>query len=154
MSDPQIIDPIVQTDLEWSGSINRAAAQGEKFALLIAMLSDDMLGRPTIEKATPDEGYSVDLANYYRRNPLSADTQDWKVVNQANKAFHQGVSDGRLWCTMHPQPLAMYDDKNRLDEEVLANCSHTTQQRLKSPAPTSIHVDETGLYDVLESLHQ
>lgn len=153
MSNTQALDAIVQSDLEWSGSINRSTAQGEKFALLIAMLSDNVLLRPAIEKTEPDESYNLDVQNHYRRNPLSAEQVDWEKMNHANFAFHNNVSDGRLWCVLNPQPLAMFDDDKRLDAEIIANCSHVTQQRYKAASDNTIEVDETILYDVLESIH-
>ena len=36
-------------DFEYSGSLNKATAQGAKFALLMAMLEADCLQRPYIE---------------------------------------------------------------------------------------------------------
>lgn len=153
MSDTHTIDAIVQTDLEWSGSINRSTAQGEKFALLVAMLSEDIISRPSIAKTGDDASYTLGVQNYYRRSPLSAQKTDWKVLDQANFAFHQSVDDGRLWCALNPQPLSMFDDPLRLDEHIIANCGHNTQQRLNHSQRAEIQVDETGLYDVLEAIH-
>ena len=53
---------------------------------------------------------------------------------------------------MHPQPLSLYNDPKRLEDEVVANCDMHAQHRLQDLNTVDIAVDETGLYDILQEM--
>lgn len=146
-----------QHDLEVSGSVNRAAGQGAKFALLLSMLEQDVLGRPRIQveedtpPATQLEGLSC-----YREPPLKAEPADIDNIVVTSKLLRSSGKDALLWQCMHPHPLSQHNDAKRLADEVIVNCDYYTQRRLApQPAPDKeVDVDETLLYDVLENLSE
>lgn len=142
---------IATSDLEWSGQINRALGQGRAFALLLSMLESDVLERPKIvssdeENTVPD----TNLKSDYRRPALRAADIDWHNALPNSQHFAHHPSDGKLFQTMHPQPLSIFNDAKRIDDEVLANCDYYTQNRLKSLSEKQIDADATQLYDILE----
>jgi hypothetical protein len=151
-SQPRVVDR------EFSGEINRASAQGAKFALLLAMLDQDVLHRPKLLAGDADDKESatskeLSALSHYPFTPLKAETQHWQQAKIASDTVHQAdIKRAKLWLLMHPQPLSLYNDPKRLDDEVVANCDMHTQQRLQDAANTDINVDETGLYDILQGM--
>jgi hypothetical protein len=53
---------------------------------------------------------------------------------------------------MHPEPLSQHNKPDVIDDEVIANCSVNTQARMQQAKQKVMHVDETGLYDILQQL--
>ncbi|GAA0857356.1 VC2046/SO_2500 family protein [Aliiglaciecola litoralis] len=154
MSASDTLEPIESTiavsDLEWSGQINRAASQGRAFALLLSMLESDVLERPKLIASEEPQQDKAELVSDYPRPALSARKDDWQNAIRNSQLFARHPSDGKLFQTMHPQPLSIFNDAKRIDEEVLANCDFYTQSRLKQPADKDLKVDVTQLFDVLE----
>lgn len=146
-------DKIAFSDLEWSGQVNRATGQGRAFALLLAMLESDVLERPKVIPIE-DENPVTDnaLTSVYRRASLSAAAQDWTNAVENSQHFARNPADGLLFQTMHPQPLSLFNDPKRIDDEVLANCDYYTQTRLATPAEKQVTEDNTQMFDVVEQL--
>ena len=143
-------------DREFNGELNRASAQGAKFALLLAMLEQDYLHRPKLlasETAEDTQADTLTNLSYYPSTPLKADCQHWTQANFASENIVQEtIKSAQLWLVMHPQPLSLYNDPKRLDDEVVANCDIHTQQRLKDTTNKDLQVDETELYDILQGM--
>lgn len=144
-------------DAEFSGDIARSAQQGAKFALMLAMLEQNVLKRPKVVSVAEhsEDTALTSLENTYRPFPLKADNKHWQCADLARKIIHsQPTDDARLWLCMHPDPLSLFNDANRLDASVTANTSYQTQLALKQPLTSAdIDVEETQLYDVLQSIH-
>lgn len=142
----------VKQDLEWSGALVQSVGDGAKFALLLSMMAPDVLTRPSIHAQQESEAVTAGLKSDYPQQPLSASERHWRQAAVAGKTLQHSVADAQLWHTMHPQPLSVYDDNKRIDDSVIANCDIHTQRRLNTPPDSSITVDETQLYDVLNAL--
>ncbi len=140
----------VQNDLELNGQINLATGEAAKFVLLLAMLQDSPLDRPQYHD-TPDEALPDPLLNnHYRNPPLSAETRDWENAEIESQLLHRNSQDIFLWRALHPQPLSVYDDVKRVDDEVKANCSIFAQRRMQELSDNGIQVDATKMYDIVQ----
>lgn len=148
-------EALLSSDYELNGTINRAASEGAKFALILAMLEQDCTHRPHLEK--PKEVNQMpevdnDL-NYYRSSPLSANDTYWQTSQHTSQLINSGqTQSAQLWLAMYPEPLSQYNKADVIDEEVIANCSMNAQNRLKQAEQNMLKVDETGLYDILQEL--
>jgi hypothetical protein len=148
-------EALLSSDYELNGTINRAASEGAKFALILAMLEQDCTHRPHIEKQqelnqTPQ--VEKDLS-YYRSSPLSVNDTYWQTCQHTSQLIHGGqIQSAHLWLAMHPEPLSQHNKPDVIDEAVIANCSINTQTRLKQAEQNELKVDETGLYDILQEL--
>ncbi|NCP64690.1 MAG: hypothetical protein GW763_00620 [Paraglaciecola sp.] len=143
-------------DFEYSGSLNKATAQGAKFALLMAMLEADCLQRPYIE---PNKIIGKSLTeilapiSHYRPLPLAAHPDYWQQVAQTEKLVQAGhVDDARLWLCMHPEPLALQNDVKFIAHDILDNCALSTQRRFKNRSEQALQTDETLLFDILDDI--
>jgi hypothetical protein len=150
-----ITQALISSDNELNGTINRAASEGAKFTLMMAMLEQDCTHRPHIEKQQelnqPPE-VENDLS-YYRTSPLSANDSSWQTCQQTSQLIHSGqLLSAQLWLALHPAPLSQYNQSDRVDADVIANCSINTQSRMQQAQEKEVTVDETGLYDILQDL--
>ncbi len=154
--DPNVIvETLLSSDHELNGTINRAASEGAKFALILAMLEQDCTKRPYLEESkelNQDPDIDNNL-NHYRGNPLSADAQYWQTCQQTSQLINNGqLHSAHLWLAMHPEPLSLYNKTNTINADVISNCSHNTQTRIRQAVEKVVNVDETGLYDILQKL--
>lgn len=148
-------DALLVSDYELNGTINRAASEGAKFALILAMLEQDCTHRPQIDKPkeTKHIHEAINDLNYYRSSPLSVNESYWQTCQQTSQLIHQGqIQSAHLWLAMHPEPLSQFNNPDEIDEEVIANCSINAQARLQQAQQKVVKVDETGLYDILQEL--
>lgn len=148
-------EALLSSDYELNGTINRAAGEGAKFALILAMLEQDCTHRPHIENQKelnqPPE-FAKDLS-YYRSSPLSVNDAYWQTSQHTSQLIHGGqIQSAQLWLAMHPEPLSQHNKADVIDEAVIANCSSNTQTRLQQAKQRALKVDETGLYDILQQL--
>ena len=143
-------------DIEYNGVLNHATGQGANFALLLAMLEQNTLLRPSIGKDddTQDnlQGQLAGLS-HYRSPPLAADEQYWSLVTSTQHFIQGGELDNaRLWLAMHPEPLSLHNDALHIPDEVLENCSLLVRERLKNQQAKEFKQDATGLYDILQDI--
>ena len=148
-------EALLASDYELNGTVNRAASEGAKFALMLAMLEQDCTHRPNIDK--PKQGDQTSKGkidhNYYRSSPLSVNDTYWHTCQFTSQLIHQGqLHSAKLWLAMHPEPLSQHNNPDTLDEAVVANCGVNVQNRLEQAELVSLKVDETGLYDILQQL--
>ena len=144
-------------DLEYNGELNQATAHGAKFALLLAMLEQNSLLRPTIAKDEDraEDKYQNDIAalSFYRSAPLAADQQYWSKVTLTENFIQSGeLENAKLWLTMHPEPLSLYNDALHIPEAILENCALHVRERLKQAQQKQFEQDATGLYDILQDV--
>ena len=148
-------EALLSNDYELNGTINRAASEGAKFTLILAMLEQDCTHRPYLEKSkerdkNPEVGNNL---NYYRNNPLSANDQYWQICQQTSQFVNSGqLHSAHLWLAMHPEPLSQYNKIDTINTDVIANCSLNTQTRIRRARENMVSVNETGLYDILQQL--
>lgn len=148
-------EALLSSDYELNGTINRAASEGAKFALILAMLEQDCTHRPHIEEPKETSHIpEIDTGlNYYRTAPLSANDAYWQSCQHTSQLIHGGqIQSAHLWLAMHPEPLSQHNKPDVIDEDVIANCSINTQTRLQQAKQSGLKVDETGLYDILQEL--
>jgi hypothetical protein len=148
-------EALLSRDYELNGTINRAASEGAKFGLIMAMLEQNCIHRPHLEESNhTNQTLEVksDL-NHYRSSPLSANDTSWQTCQHTSQLFHSGqLHSAQLWLSMHPEPLSQHNKPDAIDEAVIANCSINTQTRLQQAKQSVVQVDETGLYDILQQL--
>ena len=163
MSDPSDVvknahvsdSSLLAADYELHGSVNRATRQGAKFSLIMAMLEQDCLHRPYVEKNIELDKTAKDDKHFshYRSNPLSANDDYWSASQHTSQLIQSGhVHSAHLWLAMHPEPLSQHNNPDVIDEDVIANCNINTQNRLQQAKETKLKVDETGLYEILQEL--
>ena len=148
-------EALLSSDYELNGTINRAASEGAKFALMIAMLEQNCVHRPHIEKAQElNQNPKLDSAiNHYRNNPLSVNDTYWQTCQHTSQLIHDGqLHSAQLWLAMHPEPLSQYNKPDAINEEIITNCSINTQNRIQQAKEKVVKIDETGLYDILQQL--
>lgn len=153
--EPSLEHSVVNNDRELNGEINKSTTQGAKFALLMAMLEQNHLHRPSFETTKEPENPTLEKLplHYYRASALSATEQTWLTLNQTSQLVSSGYKQSALlWLAMHPEPLSQFDNNTQLPVEVSVNCSLPTQERIKSAQDKCVAVDETGLYDILKNL--
>ncbi|AGH42979.1 VC2046/SO_2500 family protein [Paraglaciecola psychrophila] len=146
---------LLSSDYELNGTINRAASEGAKFALMVAMLEQNCMHRPHLD-ATKEIDQIAEVTsdlNYYRSNPLSANDAYWQTCQHTSQLIYSGqLHSAQLWLAMHPEPLSQYNKPDAINEDVIANCSVNTQTRMQQAKEKVINIDETGLYDILQEL--
>ncbi|MDU0354177.1 VC2046/SO_2500 family protein [Paraglaciecola aquimarina] len=149
------LDPVIVRDRELNGEINRASAQGAKFALLLAMLEQNNLYRPTLYEppAVELDKTTASTLHFYRSSPLMADAESWQNISQTRMLVSAGhIHSAQLWLAMHPEPLSQFNNPLQIEAQVMANCSYPTQNRLQQKIDNTIDVNEAGLYDILQEL--
>lgn len=141
------------TQWEWDGNFAKAAENGAQFALYLAMQFGASVGEPRIKphvETTPGDSDFPSRLNFYRRPPLSAEQSDVLHRNRLSYFINQGdVTSARLQDAMHPEPLSLYDNPQRLPEDIIANCSLATQRRLKGKRSEEVEEDNTLLDAVI-----
>lgn len=152
-------------DLEFDSNLNRAlSSQGNaKFALLLSMLEQDYLQRLSLVEEKAQEPVDsrqllLDSLDPRPTPPLKTESVHWQREHRAAEYIAQGdLANSKLWLCAFPSPLSLHNDNMRLSDEVVTNCSITTQKRLMADNPSEtekqLKVDETGLYDVLQQLN-
>lgn len=149
---------LLASDIELNGSLSQASSQGAKFSLLLAMLQQDYCARPTIQSQRPEQQQAdSQLASLscYRQPPLKASAEFWQQAVTTCQLVHQGAMGSlHLWQAMHPQALSQFNDVKRLDQEVVMNCALPTQLKLQQAEQNQLAVDETALYDVLQTIER
>jgi hypothetical protein len=148
-------EALLSSDYELNGTINRAASEGAKFALILSMLEQNSLHRPHLGKSKKlaQAPNAVSDINHYRSTPLSVNDTYWQTCKHTSQLIQSGQFDSaHLWLAMHPEPLSLHNTPDIIDEEVIANCSINTQNRIQQYTEKVVRVDETGLYDILQTL--
>ncbi|WP_026374757.1 VC2046/SO_2500 family protein [Aestuariibacter salexigens] len=145
----------VNADAELSGRLAKAAGRGAEFSLILAMLEQNVLYRPSFasdsDEVVTDPHFPQRL-NHYPPVSLKADATHFSKANVTNRLFSQSqVKNAQLWLAMHPDPLSMFNDPSRIDDEVIHNCDFATQRHLKLPEHAKIDVDYTKMLDVVEA---
>jgi hypothetical protein len=144
-------------DVEFSGGLAQAAGQGAKFALMLAMLEQDVLNRPYFEPqqapVNPYQSVQIPVSDY-PQVALSAAEHHWSSAALTGELIGNAyLVSARLWQTMHPSPLSIFNDATRIDPQVINNCDLPAQRRLQQETATKpMAVDETKLYDILNEL--
>jgi hypothetical protein len=99
-------EALLSNDHELNGTINRAASEGAKFTLILAMLEQDCTKRLYLKESkelnqTTDINHNL---NHYRGNPLSANDQYWQTCQQTSQLINNGqLHSAHLWLAMHPE---------------------------------------------------
>jgi hypothetical protein len=156
----EIIDQDIVTErignLEFSGELAKAAGQGAKFALVLAMLEQNALSSAFFEPQHASVNPYASAAQPVSDYPvvaLSALDSHWSFAAVTGELIGNAyLASARLWQSMHPSPLSLLNDANKIDDEVINNCDLPTQRRFRSETAKPLVVDETKLYDILNEL--
>ena len=148
-------EALLSSDYELNGTLNRAASEGAKFALILAMLEQDCTHRPHLAKSK-ELNQNAEIDNnltHYRNSPLSANDQYWQTCQQTSQMFNSGqLHSAHLWLAMHPEPLSQYNKSDAINADIITNCSLNTQTRIREARENMVSVNEIGLYDILQQL--
>lgn len=164
-------------DAEINGSVNVAAqlAGNSQFKLVLATLEQNLLNRLRLAVGNETDVVTSEssVVNNYPVQPLKVSEETWIHAQEAKKHIElKGVDSVRLWQIMHPDPLSLFNDPLKLEENVVANTSYHTQLTLKAQSNikesghTNLTKDEpdtessdnileqdpTMLYDILSDL--
>lgn len=145
------IDPSITW--ESSGILANASSQGALFSLYMAMFEHGLadpfrIESPKLEKPQQSE---LDSLKHYRRPRLQASESDWNAMYVLSQLMSSDIDTARLYQAMYPQPLAQTDDKNRLPDDVINNCTLGAQKRIKNLYNNVIQEDNTLLYDIISN---
>ncbi|GGD53211.1 VC2046/SO_2500 family protein [Lacimicrobium alkaliphilum] len=143
----------IYLDRELNGSLNKAASggAGATFALVLAMLQQDLLDRPRLSESSKEVQHTPVLPDKAPEIPLKAESQHWQFEAQHAGYVHQKqLTSARLWHCLHPGPLSVFNDSKRLDDDVVENTSWYCREKLKGTNSQLIETDETGLLEVIE----
>lgn len=156
----EILDQDIVTEaiggLEFSGELAKAAGQGAKFALMLAMLEQNVLSSDVFEpQQAPDNPYAsvAQPVSNYPQVALSASDYHWSSAAITGELIGNAyLASARLWQAMHPSPLSLLNDLSKINDDVINNCDLPTQRRIRLGSTKPIAVDETKLYDILNEL--
>jgi len=145
------IDPSVAW--EWNGTLSKVTGDATLFALYLAMQQSalaDPIKIANIESEFDDLTQQLAQINFYRTAPLSATKSDWtNLTNMGQLIATEHFEDARLLHTMHPLPLAQFNDSMRLSEHIISNCSLATQKRLAAEYTSTFAEDNTLLSEII-----
>ena len=146
-----------QLDNRLSRCINEE--QRADFSLWLAMLSaavDEMA--PFF---TPEVEQSQTKADLHKALAVAkARPFDWQDTDIALGKLHSdalisgGLGQLKLQSYLQPGPVVMQDNKRKLSDSVWQNLNHHARRRLTDHALQNPMADVTGLYEVLQQLHQ
>jgi hypothetical protein len=133
-------------------------AQRTDFALYLALLS------PAVDESapffTPDALQQSAPSNLHQQLGVApprsyAQTEDDVVQMQRHsEAFAQGsLAQLKLAAYLNPPPLARYDDKQRIADDVWQNLSLHSRRRLQHTTPEKTQASPADLYEVLQQIH-
>lgn len=132
--------------------------QRADFSLYLALLSpavDEFAQFYTPEATT--ETVNKDLYRQLNVTPARSfsvqENDDLLLAQHCQALHHSGLAQLKLVTSLNAAPLAMYDDKKRLDNDVWQNLSLHSRRRLSQPAAVKTAADPTALYEVLQQLH-
>ncbi|AWB64963.1 hypothetical protein C2869_00245 [Saccharobesus litoralis] len=160
--------PLVH-ELQLGNKLNHAIGQPSRadFGLLVAMLSEQaqefaqfQLEKQQIPQDNHQEEKLKAELGIVEPLRLSADENYFKHAHNINKGLHQaGMASMCLNRYLIRDALSQYNDPNKLDDNVLANCSLHAARRIKAqeegkdPA-LEIEQDLTQLKEVIEQANQ
>ncbi|MEM7420965.1 MAG: VC2046/SO_2500 family protein [Pseudomonadota bacterium] len=154
--------PPIDPSLFWesSGILSKATSQGALFSLYLAM-QQHALAEPihinSADTLNDNKSGSIDSTlealNHYPKAKLEATPSDWKNMSVLSELMKTDIATARLFHVMNPQPLAQTNNKLRLPDDVIDNCSYGTQKRVTKAYSSTIDEDNTMLFDVVEQSH-
>lgn len=154
------LTPIQQSDLEYSGRLTAATADGALFSLLLALHyrpANEYLTSPKeSDEAVTDPHFPARL-NHYRRPKLNGDESSISTSYHNSGLLHQGkLVDLSLQQAMHPDVLGYKPEGMTLGEEVIANCDYATQCRIKQERQldNTLPLDYTHLANIIPEATQ
>jgi hypothetical protein len=150
------IDPSISW--EQNGTLAKAAQDATLFSLYLAMQQSALVSNVVYTDLTKDEEnakLTIDVPSFYRQPALAAAAPDWKIISRVNTLYNSGhASDAALFQHMHPSPLSQINDKSKLNDDVINNCSLSTQKRLKARYADQLPEDPTLLDDLIPLAQQ
>ena len=147
---------------EWqlNSNLNRAlqSSQRADFAMYLAWLT------PAVDEAaeffTPhaltegiEQNLQKQLGVQIARTFCQTET-DIKLMQHHSAALHQGgLAQLKLATYLNLPPLAQFDDKSRLANEVWQSLSLHSRRRIRQTTTNKQEANPAGLYELLEKLH-
>ena len=151
-----VIDPSISW--EKNGTLAKAAQDATLFSLYLAMQQSALVHNVSyhdLQKEDENASLHVDVLSFYRQPALAAASADWEIIGRVNTLYNSGYTrDASLFQHMHPSPLSQVNDKNKLSDDVINNCSLSTQKRLKTQYAEQLPEDPTMLNDLIPLAQQ
>ena len=133
-------------------------AQRTDFALYLALLS------PAVDESaqffTPDAQQHSTPPNLYQQlgvtpaRSYAQTDEDTAHMLRHSEALSQGsLAQLKLAAYLNPPPLARYDDKQRISDDVWQNLSLHSRRRLQHSTPDKAQASPADLYEVLQQIH-
>jgi len=133
-------------------------AQRTDFALYLALLS------PAVDESaqffTPDAQQQSTPSNLYQQLGVApprsyAQTEDdtAQMLCHSEAVAQGSLAQLKLAAYLNPPPLARYDDKKRIADDVWQNLSLHSRRRLQHVTPDKPLANPADLYEVLQQLH-
>lgn len=155
VNQPNSVDPSLSW--EWNGTLSKSTGDGTLFSLYLAMqqcaLADTISIQSADEQGAPDSATAfLQTINFYRSMPLSASSNDWKHLDTLSDCLaHKSFEDVRLHLQLNPSPLSQVDNKHKIQQDIINNCSLATQKRLAASYTSSLKEDNTLLDEIIEN---
>ncbi|NMH58470.1 VC2046/SO_2500 family protein [Alteromonas ponticola] len=140
-------------NIEWQGKLAASVHSKSLFSLYLAMHSQPGASHLSFQvKADAPQQFDVTSLNHYRRAPCASSEKSVGCLNVTGRLVQQQDLKGvLLWQSMHPDPLSVVDNANKIPPDVKTNCSYLTQRLLSHQLSQSIEVDETRLADIVQN---
>ncbi|USP12889.1 VC2046/SO_2500 family protein [Vibrio gazogenes] len=129
-------------ELQCGQNVNQAIAQNRRadFALLLAMLSNDMRETTATEVIDPIHHTDSELRKHFALTspqPLRSDQESYSSGAQIALQFHQGgICSAKLQHYLHPDALSYFPEyTHQLDESVYHNLSGHQRRQLENQTP-------------------
>ncbi len=129
-------------ELQCGQNVNQASAQNRRadFALLLAMLSNDMRETTATEVIDPIHHTDSELRKHFALTspqPLRSDQESYSSGAQIALQFHQGgICSAKLQHYLHPDALSYFPEyTHQLDELVYHNLSGHQRRQLENQTP-------------------
>lgn len=155
--DPAATTPI-DPSMAWEsrGILAKSTGKGALFSLYLAMHQHSLAEPISIQSNDSDTKASSDflMHNHYRRPALQMSDNDWRTIQTLTQLAATDFSAARLFQSLNPTPLAQTDNKFRLSDEIINNCSLGAQKRVYRQFSHTLKEDNTLLYDVLSAQHE
>lgn len=152
------MQPIIN---EWQldTTLNRALQNQHRadFALWLAVLSpavNEMAAffTPETAQCQPQHDLYQQLSVRPSRDFAWQD-DDTRLMRKHSEAVLTSLAQLKLEYALNPAPWVRQNNPKKIEGDVYANLDSHTRRRLQGILPSKTSVDETGLYEILQQLH-
>jgi hypothetical protein len=145
----------IQNEIALGSRLGEACQQGHRadFSYLLALISTNVTEQGFAQLQRPDDAAAdwVPPFAHGQPVPLAARADDW--ARNPARAMRESFADWRLLNALDPEALALQNDPKHIPGQVLDNCPHFAQARLRQDAESTVTCNqEADLVDVIDRL--